>query len=277
MTNTATNAAIRNGRVARDGDDARAQLAEAKRTLRWKHWNALREAGGARFPGAVGRVPNFVGAEAAAERFTHMLTWQRARVVLCNPDLAQRPVRAKALREGKVVVMAVPRLAAVAPFVRLDPERASARPWELSSIRVATERGEPLSPEDVEPVDLVVVGSVAVAADGTRLGKGGGFDDLAIALLAETGAWAPRVPIWTTVHDSAVVRPGTIPVAAHDRRVDGFLTPTTMVPCDKPRRERLRWDWSLLSERTRREVPCVRGFPRLEGEADATAARRRKA
>ena len=40
----------------------------AKAALREEVWSAMRAAKVARFPGAAGRIPNFSGAEAAAER-----------------------------------------------------------------------------------------------------------------------------------------------------------------------------------------------------------------
>ena len=41
-------------------------------------WSAMRAAKVARFPGAAGRIPNFTGAEAAAERLRAMPAWQAA-------------------------------------------------------------------------------------------------------------------------------------------------------------------------------------------------------
>ena len=38
-----------------------------------------------------------------------------------NPDQPQLPVRVRALRDGKLVYMAVPKLAHPLPFFRLDP------------------------------------------------------------------------------------------------------------------------------------------------------------
>ena len=71
----------------------------------------IQEAGDARFPGARGRTPNFRGAEKAAEQLAAWEVFQQARALKCNPDSPQRPVRAAALRAGKVVYMAVPKLA----------------------------------------------------------------------------------------------------------------------------------------------------------------------
>jgi hypothetical protein len=67
----------------------------------------MREARVARFPGAAGRIPNFTGAEAAAERLRGMPAWQAAGTVKANPDSAQWPVRQRALEDGKTVYMAV--------------------------------------------------------------------------------------------------------------------------------------------------------------------------
>ena len=96
----------------------------AKQDIRELVWQALREAGVARFPGARGRIPNFTGAEQAAQRAASLDLWSDAQVLKCNPDLPQRPVRSRALKEGKTVYMAVPRLTSLQCFVELDPRKA---------------------------------------------------------------------------------------------------------------------------------------------------------
>src|SRR6201986_2055273 len=45
-----------------------AETLAAKAALREEIWSAMSADKGARFPGAAGRIPNFTGAEAAAER-----------------------------------------------------------------------------------------------------------------------------------------------------------------------------------------------------------------
>ena len=147
-----------------------------------------------RFPGAHGRIPNFVGAEAAAERLRETEVWQRARTLKCNPDAAQWPVRQRALEDGKTVYMAVPRLAEEAPFFLLDPDAPRRHPRKASSIKGASRSARTVAVEDLEPVDLVVTGCVAVAEDGARLGKGGGFCDLEFAVASEAGLVAPDTP-----------------------------------------------------------------------------------
>src|SRR5215472_3299330 len=150
-----------------------AEVLAAKAALRQDVWAAMRAARVARFPGAEGRIPNFTGAEAAAERLRDLREWQAARTVKANPDSPQLPVRQRALQDGKTVYMAVPRLAGAEPFFALDPDHLAGSPRAAASISGASKSARRVPLADLEPVDLVVMGSVAVSADGARLGKGG--------------------------------------------------------------------------------------------------------
>jgi 5-formyltetrahydrofolate cyclo-ligase len=123
-----------------------------------------------------------------------------AHVLKANPDAPQLPVRARALADGKLLDMAVPRLADERPFVLLDPERLDVPPRRAASIRGAARAGQPIAVADLHPVDLVVCGSVAVNREGARVGKGGGFSDLEFALLAEAGLIGRDTVVATTVH-----------------------------------------------------------------------------
>src|SRR2546425_574700 len=134
----------------------------------------MEQGGVTRFPGAWGRIPNFKGAEAAAERLRGRDAGRRARVIKCTPDSPQPPVRRAALRDGKTVYMAVPRLREERCFIQLDPAALGGRATAAASIKGASERGRPVLPEELPEIDLIVCGSVAVARDGSRLGKGGG-------------------------------------------------------------------------------------------------------
>src|SRR5271165_1824351 len=154
----------------------------AKAALRQDVWDAMRAAKVARFPGAEGRIPNFVGAEAAAERLRAIPEWQRATALKANPDSAQLPVRQRALEYGKTVYMAVPRLAEPEPFFALDPDALTESPRKAASISGAARSARRVTLAELTPVDLVVMGSVAVGDNGARLGKGGGFADLEFAL-----------------------------------------------------------------------------------------------
>ena len=94
-----------------------------KSEIRQKVWQTFQREGVARFPGALGRIPNFAGAERAAQLLREMAVWRRALVVKVNPDAPQLPVRRLALSEGKILYMAVPRLRMEKCFVEIDPQR----------------------------------------------------------------------------------------------------------------------------------------------------------
>jgi 5-formyltetrahydrofolate cyclo-ligase len=139
--------------------------------------------------------------------------------------------------------MAVPRLASRDPFLMLDSAKLRASPREAASIKGATRYGRPVDVAELEAVDLVVTGCVAVGADGRRLGKGGGFSDLELAVAAEAGWIGPRTRIATTVHDAQVLDAGVIPVAEHDFLLDLIVTPTRVIrPPRSRRRPRIFWD-----------------------------------
>ncbi len=151
-----------------------AEVLAAKAALRQEVWSAMRAAKVARFPGAAGRIPNFTGAEAAAERLRAMPVWPAAGTLKANPDSAQLPVRQRALEDGKTVYMAVPRLAGPEPFFALDPDHLSESPRKAASISGASRSARRVSLADLSPVDLVVMGSVAAGEDGAGWARAAG-------------------------------------------------------------------------------------------------------
>jgi 5-formyltetrahydrofolate cyclo-ligase len=236
----------------------------AKQALRDEIWQTLTDRKAARFPGAKGRIPNFVGAEAAARHLTALPVWHAARTLKCNPDTPQRAVRYAALQAGKVVYMAVPRLSADKPFIALDP--AAIGPtglWPASSIRGAFEVGKPVALAEMAAVDLIVAGSVAVSRDGARLGKGGGYSDLEYALCREAGLVRADTPILTTVHSLQIVAEGRIEMTAHDISLSGFATPEGVVetPGSYPRPMGILWE--ALGEKLG-EIPVLRALSRRQ-------------
>jgi 5-formyltetrahydrofolate cyclo-ligase len=243
-----------------------AELLAAKAGLRQEIWAALKAAGATRFPGPDGRIPNFVGAEAAAERLRGTGAWQAAGTLKCNPDSPQWPVRQRALEDGKLLYMAVPRLAEARPFFLLDPARLAGSPRSASSIKGASKSGRPVDVDELAPVDLVVAGCVAVGEDGARLGKGGGFSDLEFALASEAGLIGSDTVVVTTVHELQVRPPGKIPVVDHDVYVDWIVTPERAIRCQRRgRRGRpgLRWD-----ELTEEKIAAIPLLARLQGSGN---------
>jgi 5-formyltetrahydrofolate cyclo-ligase len=196
----------------------------SKSEARGRVWREMEIRGVGRFPGAAGRIPNFVGAERAALHLQGLRAWREARAIKINPDAPQLPVRRMALREGKVVYMPVTRLRSLECFLELDPVRLGRQAIQAASIRGAERLGRPVGIEALPPIDLIVCGAVAVNARGARVGKGGGFSDLEYALLVEAGRVGPRTLITTTVH-SVQILPEAIEMRPHDIAVDIVVTP----------------------------------------------------
>jgi 5-formyltetrahydrofolate cyclo-ligase len=217
-----------------------------KQDVRERVWQLLQDQGTARFPGARGRIPNFKGTEAAAERLAELPEWHAAHVVKSNPDAPQLPVRRRAWRGGKTLYMAVPRLRDDKPFVRVraDP-----------TIKKALSEGFPTSVEDLGHVDLVVCGTVAVNREGVRVGKGGGFSDLELALLAEAGLVDDATTIVTTVHRLQLVD-HKLPETEHDFRVDIVVTPDEVVRTGT-RRHSPRVIWEHLDDEAIAAIPVL--------------------
>jgi 5-formyltetrahydrofolate cyclo-ligase len=218
----------------------------AKQDVRERIWSLLEREGAARSPGARGRIPNFRGAEQAAALLADRPEWDAARVVKSNPDSPQLPVRRRARKDGKTLYMAVPRLVDPKPFVlvRGDP-----------TIKRALADGRPLGLDELEPVDLIVCGTVAVNREGVRVGKGGGFSDLEFALLAERGLVGDGTTIATTVHPLQVVEE-ELPETEHDFRVDLIVTPDGAVRTPRPGRPQgVLWDH--LDDAKRAEIPVL--------------------
>lgn len=191
-----------------------------------------------RAPGAVGRIPNFVGAEQAAERLAAEPAWRAASALKMNPDSPQLSLRALAIDAGKLVFMAVPKLGAELPFSALTRARLGDVPaLEAASIEGAARHGVPTALEAMAPIDLIVCGSVAVNPSGVRIGKGGGYADIEYALLAELGLVSEQTLIATTVHDLQVLDT-ELPETAHDFRVDLIATPTRVLSCSRVGRPR---------------------------------------
>jgi 5-formyltetrahydrofolate cyclo-ligase len=236
-----------------------AEVLAAKAELRQEVWAAMRTAKVARFPSAAGRIPNFTGAEAAAERLRGLPAWESAANVKANPDSAQLPVRQRALEDGKTVYMAVPRLAGAEPFFALDPDHLAEPPRRAASISGAARSARRVVLSELSPVDLVVMGCVAAAEDGARLGKGGGFADLEFALAAEAGLIGPQTICVTTVHELQVRAAGVIPLTSHDVPVDFIITPERVIDCRHRRGQRPHAgiEWDELTEDKIAAIPLL--------------------
>jgi 5-formyltetrahydrofolate cyclo-ligase len=190
-----------------------------------------------------------VGAERAADRLCELEIWKRAKVLKCNPDSPQRPVRLRALQEGKIVYMAVPRLRQLECFIELDPSRLGKQMRQASSIEGAFRFGQSVRPERMKEIGLIVCGTVAINREGARIGKGGGYSDLEYGLAREAKLVRPATPIVTTVHDLQVVDE-EIPLLPHDIPVDFIATPTSVIETHTrlPRPKGIYWEYLSIEQ-----------------------------
>jgi 5-formyltetrahydrofolate cyclo-ligase len=232
-----------------------------KQALRERVWDDLADSGVARFPYPPNdRIPNFAGASDAADRLASTAAWQAADVVKSNPDAPQLPVRRAALRAGKTLYVAVPRLRDADCFLRLDPAAVDDVD-EATTVGGAAEAGVAVAPAAVDPVDLVVTGSVAVTETGARVGKGEGYSDLEFGLLREFCRVDDDTTTATTVHERQVV-PEAVPTDDHDVPMDLVCTPErTVQPGPQPKPPGV--DWTVLSADRIAEIPALQ---RLQSE-----------
>jgi 5-formyltetrahydrofolate cyclo-ligase len=220
-------------------------------------WELLQKRKAARFPGAKGRIPNFIGAEACAKQLAEIPYWNAAKVLKSNPDSPQRAIRQRALAEGKIVYMAVPRLRSDKPFIELNPKILKCSPYAASSIKGAAQYGRPVRLDQVQKIDLVVCGSVAVNRQGARVGKGGGYSDLEFALLTEEGKIGPDTPIITSVHPLQIVDE-EIPMTEHDIPLSAIVTPTEVIaPTSSFARPKGIY-WRLLPKEKLDDIPVLK-------------------
>ncbi|AFK19713.1 5-formyltetrahydrofolate cyclo-ligase [Haloferax mediterranei ATCC 33500] len=238
-----------------------------KAALRDTVWDELESSGEARFPFPPhGRIPNFADARAAADRLAGTPEWADATAIKANPDAPQLPVRRRALREGKVVYMAVPRLRDERCFYELDPARIDDDNLDSApTVSHVESYAEQVAPDELPAIDFVVSGSVVVSEQGVRIGKGEGFSDLEYAVLQGLGAVDDETTIATTVHELQV-RDDLPEPDSHDVPMDLVVTPERTVRTETPYPRPEGIDWSALSAERLEEMPVLQ---RLRDKRDA--------
>lgn len=227
-----------------------------KQAHRERIWDELAESGVARFPFPPhGRIPNFTGAEDAAAQLADLDVWQDAEVIKSNPDSPQLPVRRTALREGKVLYIAVPRLRDERCFLRLDPAEID-NIEHATTVRGSADVGVPMYPDEMEAIDLVIAGSVGVTKDGIRLGKGEGYSDLEFAILQEFDRLDTETPTVTTVHERQVIT-GDVVVDPWDVPIDWILTPERAIHTTGDLEKPDGVQWEMLTADERAAIPVL--------------------
>jgi 5-formyltetrahydrofolate cyclo-ligase len=231
-----------------------------KDKLRSDIWTRLDQSGAAvREP--YGHIPGFVGGEQAAERLAALPFWQTARVIKANPDTAQLAVRLRALQDGKKLYMAVPRLTQERCFIELNPPELQARGLDFSAVashQGAMQHGRAIALAEMEPIDIVITGCVAVSRNGGRTGKGAGFADLELGILRQLGLVQPDTPIVTTVHSIQVVDNAYLPMLSHDWSLTWIVTPEEVIQTQVERAQPSGLEWDKVRPEQVESIPVLR-------------------
>jgi 5-formyltetrahydrofolate cyclo-ligase len=156
--------------------------------------------------------------------------------------------------------MAVPRLRDEECFLRLDPDEIDDID-HATTIGGSSELGEQVGPEGMEPIELIVSGSVAMTEDGERVGKGEGYSDLEFAILREFGLVDDNTTTVTTVHEIQVVDEA-VPTTPQDVPIDWLFTPERSVRTEAADDKPVGIEWGLLDEQRRDEIPILRRIER---------------
>jgi len=233
-----------------------ADLSAAKQQIRERVWRLMEEKGVARFPKPIwGRIPNFEGAEKAAERLRALPIFADACVVKVNPDAPQRPVREHVLRQGKTLLVPTPRLRD--GFLLINPsERLGMDVGYAATIRGASRYGRSVGLRDLPKVDLIVAGSVAVSRSGARVGKGGGYSEIEYGILRELQLVDDRTPVVTTVHELQIVE--DVPMDRHDLTVDKIVTPLGIIDTERRGDRPHGIFWDKVTDRMLEQIPVLK-------------------
>ncbi len=224
------------------------------------------------------RVPYFRGSHAAALRLADLEVFRSATTVAVGPSLSEKPIRFNTLDRGKILVV---------PELKLNETSflhiVHAVNWSRTRCTRASEKGgaakmgvpvglEMLDYPACPPVDVYVVGSVAVADNGVRVGRGCGFGELEWAIMAELGIVTENTVVVTVVHNDQVVAssrdlPGEV-AGPCDLPADLIVTPNKIIQTRKavPRPAGIFFD--LIDCEMLRGVPILAA---LKQRADAYA------
>jgi 5-formyltetrahydrofolate cyclo-ligase len=195
----------------------------SKQALRQAVWTYMEENSLVAFPRpCFGRIPNFLGSGAATENLKTLQEWKSARVIFSAPDSPLHPARCAALKEGKTMLVAAPKIKGFYLLKDIPPHRA----FEASSIRGFSRFGSPVKiTSNLPGVDLYLTGAVAVDKKGNRVGKGTGFGDMEDAILSKAGLIDEKTPRVALVHEVQVFEDFSSLMEKNDRRLQIIVTP----------------------------------------------------
>ena len=215
-------------------NDTTGEVSEEKSILREQIWREVDRFVTGPKP-VQGRIPNFKGSKAAANKLVNTIEFQNANVIKVHPSLNAIPLREQVLRHGKTLL--VPPL----PghdflYFKVMPESVQNHNFNWAAQKRGFNKiGVPLDLKNIPKIDLFVVAATVVSKNGCRAGKGKGYGEVEWGIACELGAVSSSTPVATLVHDVQVVSNERFPsqlMDCHDLPVDIVATPTRLIRCD---------------------------------------------
>jgi len=196
---------------------------KSKQELRQAVWTFMENNTLVAFPRpCYGRIPNFIGSKAASDRLKTINEWKEARFIFSAPDSPLHHARCEALKEGKILIVAAPRVRGFYLLRDIPPEKA----FESSGIKGFSRFGKSVKVTPRLPkIDLYLTGAVAVDKKGSRIGKGAGYGDREDTILSETGLMDEKTPRVALVHDVQFFEDFSYLMEERDRKVTIIVTP----------------------------------------------------
>ncbi|KAJ6637857.1 Methenyltetrahydrofolate synthase domain-containing protein [Pseudolycoriella hygida] len=232
-----------------------------KRSLRLKTWRKIENKRCAPNPSTIyNRVPNFNGAELAANLLSETDEYKKAKNIKVNSDKAQDPVKIKVIEDSKNLYVATAR-DSTALYVKVNCPADADGETKKKSIRSEhlSENGTEIDLANKVTLDMLVIGTVVASKTGQRIGRGNGYVDLDFGILTKAGAITDNTIIVTTVHDEQVC--DALPeelFTEYDVPIDMIVTPTTVYRVEKRLKRPSGIFWSHLSERRLGIVPILK-------------------
>ncbi|WP_077624530.1 5-formyltetrahydrofolate cyclo-ligase [Sediminibacillus massiliensis] len=232
-----------------------------KQEMRDEKWKQLTDEKLGRFPFPLqNRIPNFKGAESAAQLVTTIPEYELAKVIKVNPDAPQLPIRAQVLKDGKILLIPTPRLKA--GFIMIKPEWVpEGETRRAASITHMKAYGKEIPLHELPTIDLFVVGSVALHRDGRRIGKGEGYADREYAIIRELGN--PDIPIVGSIH-SVQLTDEDIPKDPFDLTVDWIATEAELLQTSRHYEKPDGIKWNLVTDKDLQEMPILREIKKIK-------------
>jgi 5-formyltetrahydrofolate cyclo-ligase len=206
--------------VSKAKEDPATLKAELRKALlaKWRSATALD------FSDSKVGIPNFRGAQNAAERLANEAAFDKARTVLTGLEDVLQPLRTRAMTAHKTLVAFEKLATGPLQFLVLDPSTIPVSNYE----RASSGAGFPtfarrVAVSAIPNCDFAICAALAVDASGGRLGDGSGVFDLAYATLRELGKLSVKTQIATLVHRIQVLE-AKIPMTKLDAPVDLIFT-----------------------------------------------------